>query len=139
MFHTIKLFKVLVFVVSMTELTPNINSYVVGIVGATGAVGVELIKCLYSRSFPVKNLLLFSSAKSSGTVVESEFGHIIVQEYTLEKVRECDYVFLAVSGEFAQQNAKLIAADQGPIVIDNSSAFRYDLDIPLVVRYIVTL
>jgi aspartate-semialdehyde dehydrogenase len=106
----------------------------VGIIGATGAVGVEIVKCLNRRDFPVECLTLFSSARSSGKVVRTEFGDLVIKEYTLAEVRKCDIVFLAVSGEFALENAKLICADGGPIVIDNSSAFRYDADIPLVVR-----
>lgn len=109
------------------------RTFKVGIIGATGAVGVEIVKCLSKRVFPVECLSLYSSARSSGKVVSTEFGDIIIQEYSLTEVRKCDIVFLAVSGEFALENAKLICADGGPIVIDNSSAFRYDADIPLVV------
>jgi aspartate-semialdehyde dehydrogenase len=105
----------------------------VGIVGATGAVGVEIIKCLSKREFPVQRLTLYTSARSSGKIASTEYGDIILEEYNLAEVRQCDIVFLAVSGEFALENAKLICADGGPIVIDNSSAFRYDADIPLVV------
>jgi aspartate-semialdehyde dehydrogenase len=105
----------------------------VGIVGATGAVGVEIIKCLSKREFPVQRLTLYTSARSSGKIANTEYGYITLEEYSLAAVRQCDIVFLAVSGEFALENAKLMCAEGGPIVIDNSSAFRYDADIPLVV------
>ena len=61
------------------------------------------------------------------------FGDICVEEFSVETARTCKFIFLAVSGDFALQYAKLICEDNGPIVIDNSSAFRYMSDIPLVV------
>jgi aspartate-semialdehyde dehydrogenase len=105
----------------------------IGIVGATGAVGIEIIKCLFKRSFPVDSLHLFASAKSAGKVVNTDYGEITVQLYTVESARNCHFVFLAVTGEFALENAKLLIEGDGPIVIDNSSAFRYYPEIPLVV------
>lgn len=105
----------------------------IGIVGATGAVGVELVTCLHARNFPVYSLALFSSVRSSGKVMSTPYGDVTVEAYSLDAVKSCHIVFLAVSGDFATENAKLICADDGPIVIDNSSAFRYDVDIPLVV------
>lgn len=113
------------------------SSYSVGIVGATGAVGVELIKCLEKRKFPVSELHLYASAKSSGRMVPTSFGDIVLKEYSLEDARKCHIVFLAVSGDFALAHAKVLTEGDGPIVIDNSSAFRYDNDIPLVVRHTV--
>merc|ERR1719174_261723 len=61
------------------------------------------------------------------------FGELQIEEFTLEAARECDVVFLAVSGDFALEWAPKITADDGPLVIDNSSAFRYDDNVPLVV------
>ena len=109
------------------------NDCIVGIVGATGAVGVEIIKCLYNRKFPLSKLHLYASKRSSGKVIETEYGSLTIEEYTLDEARKCNLVFLAVSGEFALENAKLLIESNGPIVIDNSSAFRYEPDIPLVV------
>lgn len=105
----------------------------VGIVGATGAVGIEVIICLHKLNFPVSELLLFASSKSAGKVIKTLYGDLTVEEYSLERARECKFVFLAVSGEWALENAKLICSDDGPYVIDNSSAFRYFPEIPLVV------
>ena len=108
-------------------------SYIVGIVGATGAVGIEVVKCLHKRSFPVSELKLFASAKSAGKVLSTEFGDVAIEEYTIEKARRCHFLFLAVSGEFALDNARQCAEGDGPYVIDNSSAFRYMPEVPLVV------
>lgn len=113
------------------------EGYRVGIVGATGAVGIEVISCLRKCSFPVASLHLYASAKSAGKLIDTEFGSITIEEFSIEASRSCHFVFLAVSGEFALENAQKICAGDGPVVIDNSSAFRYDVDIPLVVRVVV--
>ena len=110
------------------------RQYKVGIIGATGAVGIEVISCLHKRSFPLASLHLYASAKSAGKVIETEFGSITVEEFSIEAARTCHFIFMAVSGDFALENAKKICEGDGPIVIDNSSAFRYDADIPLVVK-----
>merc|ERR1719287_472682 len=57
----------------------------------------------------------------------------MIEEFTLEAARECDVVFLAVSGDFALEWVPKLTADNGPLVIDNSSAYRYDDSVPLVV------
>jgi aspartate-semialdehyde dehydrogenase len=108
-------------------------NYEVGVVGATGAVGIEVIKCLYKRSFPLSRLHLYASARSAGKVIATEYGDIIVEEYSLAEARKCQLIFLAVSGDFALENGKALTEGDGPVVIDNSSAFRYMPEIPLVV------
>ena len=105
----------------------------IGIVGATGAVGLEVISVLEKRKFPVEKLALFASSRSAGKVIETPYGEIKIQEFEVESARLCDLIFLAVSGDFALEYAKQICDNNGPIVIDNSSAFRYMDDIPLVV------
>jgi aspartate-semialdehyde dehydrogenase len=65
--------------------------------------------------------------------VETPLGSIVVEEFSVARSRECDIVFLAVSGDFALEHARAISEGDGPIVIDNSSAFRYMPEIPLVV------
>ena len=107
--------------------------YKIGIVGATGAVGIEVVTCLHKLEFPVSDLVLFASSRSAGKVVNTPFGDVTIIEYSLESARLCDIVFLAVSGSFALENARKIVEGDGPIVIDNSSAFRYMDDIPLVI------
>ena len=105
----------------------------IGIVGATGAVGTELIQVLEKRNFPVSSLLLFASERSAGKQVTTErFGTVTIQVYSLEAAKALDVVFFAASGGFALKHAKELA-DCGPVVIDNSSAFRYDEDVPLIV------
>jgi aspartate-semialdehyde dehydrogenase len=106
----------------------------VGVVGVTGAVGVEIIDVLGNRNFPVSELKLFASARSAGKDIKTPFGDQKIEEFTLESARACDVVFLAVSGDFAEEWAEKIAeGDDGALVIDNSSAFRYTEGIPLVV------
>jgi aspartate-semialdehyde dehydrogenase len=113
--------------------TFHTSGAVVGIAGATGAVGIEVISVLARRGFAVKQLRLFASARSAGKTLETEYGPQVVEEFSVAKSRECDFVFLAVSGDFALEYAKAISEGDGPIVIDNSSAFRYFPEIPLVV------
>lgn len=110
----------------------NKSAYHIGIVGATGAVGIEVISVLSRRSFPVATLHLYASARSAGKVIPTSFGDITVEEFSAEATAVCDFVFLAVSGDFALEWAEKIT-QAGPIVIDNSSAFRYMDHIPLVV------
>ncbi|CAM9403784.1 unnamed protein product [Ectocarpus sp. 13 AM-2016] len=105
----------------------------VGIVGATGAVGEEIVGCLEKRGFAVSELKLFASARSAGKVKETPMGEVTIQEFSLESARDCDFVFLAVGGDFAKEYAEKLTEGSGPIVIDNSSAWRMDPDVPLVV------
>jgi aspartate-semialdehyde dehydrogenase len=106
----------------------------VGIVGARGAVGSELLLTLHKRKFPVsaETLFLFGSERGAGTTVETPFGPKEIELFSLEKMSGLDVVFLAVSGEFAKENARKIA-EQGAVVIDNSSAFRLVDDVPLII------
>lgn len=106
----------------------------VGIVGATGAVGKEIVGCLENRDFDVSTLRIFGSERSAGNKVNTKFGEVDVELFDVAKARECDVVFLAVDGDFALEHAKAISeGDDGAVVIDNSSAFRYMKDVPLVV------
>jgi len=105
----------------------------VGVVGVTGAVGKEIIDVLGNRKFPVGELKLFASARSAGKPMDTPFGSKDIEEFTLEAARACDVVFLAVSGDFALEWVPKITENDGPLVIDNSSAFRYDDNVPLVV------
>ena len=92
----------------------------VGIVGATGAVGKEIRTCLETRKFPVEKLRIFGSERSAGSKVDTEYGEVTVELFDVAKARECDVVFLAVSGDFALEHAKAITEGDGAVVIDNS-------------------
>lgn len=106
--------------------------YKIGIIGCTGAVGQEMIRVLGERNFPMDELHLFASARSAGKKVETSLGEIEIQEFNLEKAKKLDFVLMAVSGDFAKEYAPQIAEGKA-VVIDNSSAFRYDENIPLIV------
>lgn len=96
-------------------------SYTVGVVGATGAVGKEIVGCLEKSSFPVGKLRIFGSSRSAGSTRPTGFGDIEVELFEEDKARECDVVFLAVDGDFALKHARNIAeGDDGAVVIDNS-------------------
>ena len=106
----------------------------VAIVGATGAVGKEMIKCLASEEFPIGSLFIFASAKSAGIEMETPYGQLSVREFSVEEIVRCGcrIVFLAVSGEFSLEFSPQLV-EVGCIVIDNSSAFRYHDHVPLIV------
>jgi len=110
-------------------------SYSVAVVGATGAVGKEIIGCLNKSPLDVSSLRIFGSERSAGSVRDAgKFGTVEVELFDVAKAKECDVVFLAVSGDFALEHAKALSdGEDGAVVIDNSSAFRYDKNIPLVV------
>lgn len=108
------------------QTPPSLSmSYSVGIVGATGAVGVEIRQCLEKRNFPVDKLRIFGSQRSAGNTVETDkYGSVDVELFSVDAARECDVVFLAVSGDFALEHAKAITeGDGGAVVIDNSVRF----------------
>ena len=75
----------------------------VAVVGATGAVGREMVSALHRRKFPVGELRLLASGRSAGKVVDTPYGAYELQEYTLEKVADCDVVLMAVSGDLSDQ------------------------------------
>ena len=104
----------------------------VAIVGATGAVGVEMLECLEQRNFPVKSLTLLASARSAGKRVPFRGGEVVVQELTHDSFAGIDIALFSAGGGISKEFAPS-AANAGAIVIDNSSAFRMDEDVPLVV------
>ena len=101
----------------------SLNSYTVGIVGATGAVGKEIRNCLEDRGIlKVDKLRFFGSARSAGkTVSTKKSGDVEIELFGVDAARECDVIFLAVDGDFALAHAKAISeGDDGAVVIDNS-------------------
>ncbi len=105
---------------------------VVGIVGATGAVGVELLQCLEQRRFPLRELRLFASARSAGKTLQFRGKPLVVRELTEASFGGVDIgLFSAGSGTSKKFAAAAVKA--GTVIVDNSSAFRMDVDVPLVV------
>lgn len=104
----------------------------VGIIGATGAVGREMIKILGERSFPIDELRLLASSRSAGKVLDTPWGSITIQETTEDSFEGLDVVLGAADNDTAKRFAPSIKA-AGAVFVDNSSAFRMDPDVPLVV------
>lgn len=105
----------------------------VAIVGATGMVGRTFLKVLEERKFPVDNLYLFASRKSAGKNVKFLDRDIIVEELNEDSFeRDIDIALFSAGAEISKKYAP-IAKENGVIVVDNSSAWRMDKDIPLVV------
>ncbi len=111
---------------------PTMNQPHVAIVGATGAVGVEMLLCLEQRNFPLSKLTLLASARSAGKKMKFRGEEIEVKELTHDSFAGIDIALFSAGGGISQEFAPSAAA-AGAVVIDNSSAFRMDADVPLVV------
>jgi aspartate-semialdehyde dehydrogenase len=105
---------------------------VVAIVGATGAVGVELLECLERRNFPVTELRLFASSRSAGKALPFRGKPITVRELNEESFDGVNIALFSAGGSTSKRFAPL-AVRKGAVVVDNSSAFRMDAAVPLVV------
>ena len=102
------------------------------IVGATGAVGVEVLGCLKMLDFPVGKLRLVASERSAGKVMETPWGAVVLEEISEEVFQESDMAIFSAGGDISKEwRERVVAA--GCLMIDNSSAFRYEDDVPLVV------
>ncbi|MEE2808759.1 MAG: aspartate-semialdehyde dehydrogenase [Verrucomicrobiota bacterium] len=104
----------------------------VAIIGITGAVGQEMIQCLEKRDFPIKKLTLLASAKSAGKIFSFKGKEIPVQELTLDSFDDVDIALFSAGGSISKEFAP-VAAKSGAVVIDNSSAFRMDPEVPLII------
>ena len=104
----------------------------IAIVGITGAVGQEMINCLEERNFPVKELRPLASARSAGKKMNFRGNEIIIQELTEKSFEGIDIALFSAGGGISKTYAP-IAAEAGAVVVDNSSAFRMDETVPLVV------
>src|SRR5689334_4424102 len=104
----------------------------VAVVGATGAVGIEMIKTLEKRNFPVGKLTLLASARSVGKKLTFRGEEIAVQELTKDSFGGIDIALFSAGGSISKEFAP-IAARAGCVVVDNSSAFRMDDTVPLVI------
>ena len=108
------------------------KTYNVAVLGATGAVGQQMIQVLEERNFPVGTLLPLASARSVGKTVTFRGEQIAIQEATDDAFKGMDFVLGAVQNAQAKRFAPAIVK-AGAVFIDNSSAFRMDDDVPLVV------
>ena len=104
----------------------------VAIVGATGAVGVELMECLERRNFPVRSLMLLASPRSAGRTYSFQGRQVAVEALTAESFTGVDIALFSAGASISREFAP-IAAAKGCVVVDNSSAFRMQPEIPLVV------
>jgi len=104
----------------------------IAIVGATGAVGVEFLRIIQERKLPVKHLILLASARSVGKEFLFQGSTIQVQELTHESFSGVDIALFSAGSSISKEYA-LSAISAGAVVVDNSSAFRMDNEVPLVV------
>ncbi|TDK32711.1 aspartate-semialdehyde dehydrogenase [Luteimonas terrae] len=104
----------------------------VAVVGATGAVGETMLSILAERDFPVSELVALASERSAGTTVKFGDDDIVVQDLATFDPAGVDIALFSAGGDTSKAYAPKFAA-AGAVVIDNSSAFRYDDDIPLVI------
>lgn len=120
------------------------KKYNVGVVGATGLVGREMVRMLEKQNFPVANLRLFASERSRGKTLKFKGKEIVVEELTPSSFKvsspgekpslqaRLDIALFSAGGSISKEYAPL-AAQEGVFVIDNSSAWRMDPEVPLVV------
>ena len=104
----------------------------IAVVGATGAVGRVFLEILEQRSFPVSSIRLLASERSAGKRMKVNGQELTVEKTTPDSFRDVDIAFISVSSEISRQLAPR-AVEAGAMVIDDSSAFRMDAEVPLVV------
>lgn len=108
------------------------RKYHVAIVGATGAVGIELLRVMERRNFPVADLRLLASPRSAGRELEFRGTKFAVEALSRDSFTGIDLAFFSAGASTAKQLAP-VARRAGALVIDNSSAFRMDDDVPLII------
>ena len=108
------------------------KNYTVAVLGATGAVGQEMIKILEERNFPIGKLVPLASARSAGKTLRFKGEDVTIQEARDEAFAGVDIVLGAAENDIAKRFAPAIVA-AGAVFVDNSSAFRMDPNVPLVV------
>ena len=104
----------------------------VAIIGATGAVGSEFLKILEQRNFEMQSLKLLASSRSAGKKIAFGGEDLTVEELTAESFDDVDLVLASAGGSISKKFAPL-AVHAGAVVVDNTSAFRMDEDVPLVI------
>lgn len=108
------------------------KTYTVAVLGATGAVGQEMIKVLQERNFPVGKLVPLASARSAGKTVKFRGEDVTIQEAADTAFKGVDIVLGAAENDIAKKFAPAIVAS-GAVFVDNSSAFRLNPEVPLIV------
>ncbi|MBO7223554.1 MAG: aspartate-semialdehyde dehydrogenase, partial [Kiritimatiellae bacterium] len=108
------------------------RQFSVAVAGCTGAVGVEMLKVLEERNFPISKLKLLASARSAGKKMKFRGEDIVVEELTHDSFKGVDIALFSAGGSISKEFRQSVV-DAGAIMIDNSSAFRMDDDVPLVV------
>jgi len=108
------------------------SGYVVAVVGATGAVGTEMIEVLVERKFPVTRLVLLASTRSAGGTVTFEGNEVPIEVLTKDSFAGVDIALFSAGADLSREFAP-IAVKAGAVVIDNSAAWRMTPEVPLVV------
>ena len=108
------------------------NKYKVAVVGATGAVGEAMLAILAERRFPVGELVALASERSAGSYLDFGDDEVLVRDVATFDPADVDIALFSAGGAISEEYAPKFAA-AGAVVIDNSSTFRYDDDVPLVV------
>lgn len=108
------------------------RTYHVAILGATGAVGMQMLEVLLERDFPLASLRLLASQRSAGKTITMKDHTYVVEEVNAHSFAGVDIVLGAVDSDIAKQWIPY-AVDAGAVVIDNSSAYRMDPDVPLII------
>jgi len=105
------------------------------IIGASGAVGQEMIKCLERLKFPINKLRLIASERSAGKIIKTAFGKIELETISEEVFKDSDIALFSAGSDISKKwREKVVNADC--LMIDNSSAFRYENNVPLIVPQI---
>lgn len=110
----------------------NNREYHIAVVGITGAVGGTILNILEERNFPIASLRALASARSAGQEITFRGETIVIEEATPDSFKNVDIAFFSAGGSISKQLAHQ-AAESGAVVIDNTSAFRMDPNVPLVV------
>ncbi len=108
------------------------REYRVAVVGATGAVGVEMLRVMERRNFPVASLRLLASPRSAGKTLEFRGEHVPVQALNVNSFEGIDVALFSAGGDTSREFGP-VAVKSGAVVVDNSSAFRMQENVPLVV------
>lgn len=108
------------------------REYRIAVLGATGAVGTEMVQLLHQRRFPLASLKLLASPQSAGKWLPFGDESLLVEAVSKQTLQSADLVLGATGSDIAKEWAGMIV-EQGAVLIDNSSAFRMDPDVPLVI------